>query len=253
MLILLSPAKSLDFEPKPVLPQTQPKFKPETLELASIMKEKSTGDLKKLMSISDKLADLNYQRYQQFSESFTRKNSKQAFFAFTGDVYQGLEAASLTEHQLEYAQEHVRMLSGLYGILRPFDVIQPYRLEMGTKLPTGRGKNLYDFWGDKIALQINKELKNQGSRVLINLASNEYFKAVDRATLKAEIYEIDFRELRGDEYKFISFNAKKARGFMTQYIVRKRLKDPEKIKGFDMEGYHFNEDLSKDKHWVFTR
>ncbi len=253
MIILLSPAKSLDFEPVADVDRTQPRFKKDTFELAEIMKEQSSSDLKKLMSISDKLADLNRDRYKQFSKSFTKKNSKQAMFAFTGDVYQGLEASSFTEKQLEYAQDHVRMLSGLYGILRPFDVIQPYRLEMGTKLKTERGKNLYEFWGDKLTKSINKDLKATDSKAIINLASNEYFKSLDKDKLKGDLYEIDFRELRDDKYKFISFSAKKARGFMTQYIVKKKLKNPEKIKGFDLEGYMFNEELSSERHWTFTR
>lgn len=253
MIILLSPAKSLNYDPLPDLERTQPRFKKDTLELAEIMKGKSTSDLRKLMHISEKLADLNYERFQNFSKSYTQKNAKQAMFAFTGDVYQGLEAGTFTEKQIEYAQDHVRMLSGLYGILRPLDVMQPYRLEMGTKLKTPRGSNLYEFWGDRIAKTINKDLKATGSEVLINLASNEYYKAVDMNALNANIYDIDFRELRGDEFKFISFSAKKARGFMTQYIVKKKLKDPEKIKGFDLEGYMYNEELSSDRKWTFTR
>ncbi|NND08136.1 MAG: peroxide stress protein YaaA [Saprospiraceae bacterium] len=253
MIILLSPAKSLNFDPRADVPRTQPRLKKDVLELADVMKTKRAKDLRALMKISQKLADLNEGRFKNFSASHTKDNSKQAMFAFTGDVYQGLEADTFTEKQIDYAQEHVRMLSGLYGLLRPLDIMQPYRLEMGTKLKTGRGENLYEFWGSKIAKLINKDLKATGSRAVINLASNEYFKSVDQGVLDADVYDIDFRELRDGKFKFISFSAKKARGYMTQYIVKKKLKDPQKIKAFDMEGYMFNESLSEERRWVFTR
>ena len=253
MIILLSPAKSLDFTPVTGVARTQPRFKSDTAELAEILKTKKEGDLKKLMSISDKLASLNVERFKAFENSYHKKNSKQAILAFTGDVYQGLDAPSFTEDQMSWAQEHVRVLSGFYGLLRPLDVMQPYRLEMGTKLKTQRGKDLYDFWGGKISEKINEDLKKIKSKVIINLASQEYFKAVDQKLLKGTVQDIDFREERDGKFKFISFSAKRARGFMTQYIVKHKIKDPEKIKGFDMEGYLFNEDLSKDGTWTFTR
>ncbi|NND31148.1 MAG: peroxide stress protein YaaA [Saprospiraceae bacterium] len=253
MIILLSPAKSLDYNPIPGVPRTQSRFKKDTLELAAVMKEKNEKDLKKLMSISDKLAALNVARFKSFAKSHTEQNSKQAMFAFTGDVYQGLDATSFSKKDIEYAQEHVRMLSGLYGILRPLDVMQPYRLEMGTRLETSRGKDLYEFWGDRIAKKINADLKSTGSNAIINLASKEYFKSVDVDKLKGTLYNINFLELRDGEYKFISFSAKKARGFMTKYIVKNKLTDPEKIKGFNLEKYAFSPELSSKRDWVFTR
>jgi len=253
MIILLSPAKSLDFNPKPGVARTQPRFKKETIELAGIMKKKSANDLKNLMSISDKLADLSVTRFKSFKKAHTKENAKQAMFAFTGDVYVGLDAESFDEKDIEFAQKHVRMLSGLYGLLRPLDVMQPYRLEMGTKLKTTKGNNLYAFWGSSIAKKIQKDLKVTKNKAIINLASQEYFKAVDRDALNGDLYNFQFLELRGDEYKFISFNAKKARGFMTKYIVKNKITDPEKIKGFDLEGYMFNPELSKERDWVFTR
>lgn len=253
MIVLLSPAKSLDFNPKPDLDRSQPRFKKDTNELAGIMKKKSAGDLKKLMSISDKLADLNADRFRNFEESHHKGNSKQAMFAFTGDVYVGLEAETFSPEEVEFAQKHVRMLSGLYGLLRPLDVIQPYRLEMGTKLTTGRGKDLYEFWGDRITRKIQEDLKESGNKALINLASQEYFKSVNPEALDCELYNIQFLELRDNEYKFITFNAKKARGYMTKYIVRNKITNPEKIKGFNLEGYMYHPELSKARDWVFTR
>jgi cytoplasmic iron level regulating protein YaaA (DUF328/UPF0246 family) len=174
-------------------------------------------------------------------------------FAFTGDVYQGLDALSFSKKDIEFAQKHVRMLSGFYGLLRPLDVMQPYRLEMGTKLKTDQGDSLYEFWGDKITKRINADLKASGGSAIINLASQEYFKAVDRQSLKGKVYDVQFLENRDGEFKFISFNAKKARGFMTQYIVKNKITKAEKIKGFDLEDYAFNEALSSEAEWVFTR
>ncbi len=253
MIILLSPAKSLDFTPNTNVARTQPRFKKETSELAAIMKKKSAADLKKLMSISDKLADLNTARFKAFREEHNKENSKQALFAFTGDVYVGLDAGSFDEKDIAFAQEHLRMLSGFYGLLRPLDVMQPYRLEMGTKLKTPRGKDLYEYWGDSIARKINADLKATGSRALINLASQEYFKAVDLDAVDGDLYNFQFLELRYDDYKFISFNAKKARGSMARYIIKNKITNPEKIKGFDLEGYLYNPDLSSGNDWVFTR
>lgn len=253
MIVLLSPAKSLDFTPRPELARSQPRFRKDTLELVGIMKKKSAGDLKKLMSISEKLADLNVERFKAFKAEHNKENSKQAIFAFTGDVYVGLDAGLFNEEDLAFAQDHVRMLSGLYGLLRPLDTMQPYRLEMGTKLKTSRGKDLYDFWGSAITGKIKEDLKSTGSRFLINLASQEYYKAVDLKSLDCDLYNIQFLELRDDEFKFISFSAKKARGYMTRYIVKNKITDPEKIKGFNLEGYLYNAALSVDKNWVFTR
>ncbi len=253
MIVLLSPAKSLDYETPVAAPRTQLRLKKDTLELSQVMKSKSPKDLKALMSISDKLADLNAARYEAFSSSYTAKNSKQAMYAFTGDVYVGLDAQSFTPKQVEFAQVHIRILSGLYGLVRPLDVIQPYRLEMGTKLRTDRGKNLYDFWGDTITKSINKDLRASGGTAIVNLASKEYFQSVNTRLLEGELYDIHFREWRGDQLKFISFSAKKARGYLAQYIVKKRIKQVDKIKGFDMEGYAFDPALSEDRTWFFTR
>ncbi len=253
MIILLSPAKSLDFEPLNGIPRSQPRFKKDTLELVDIMKKKKEEDLKSMMKISDKLASLNVARFKMFESSHTRANSKQAVFAFRGDVYQGLNADDFSKKELDFAQKHVRLLSGLYGLLRPLDVIQPYRLEMGTKLKTKRGNTLYEFWGDSITGKINEDLKASGKKAVINLASVEYFSSVDRGAIRGDIYDIRFKEWRGGVYKIVSFNAKKARGYMTRYIVKNGVTNPEKIKGFDLEGYSFNHELSSDRDWTFTR
>ncbi len=253
MIVLLSPAKSLNFEPEVKATRSQPRFKNETWNLASKMKTKKAKDLRDMMSISQKLADLNVARYHAFSKSHNHDNSKQAIFAFTGDVYQGLQADKFTKKDLEFAQNHVRILSGVYGALRPLDVIQPYRLEMGTKLKTDKGKDLYDFWGESVTKLINKDLKNSPTKAVINLASQEYYQVIKPEVLDAKVYDIDFREWRDGKFKFISFNAKKARGFMTHYIVKNKVTNPEKVKGFNLEGYTFNEELSSDSSWTFTR
>lgn len=253
MIVLLSPAKSLDFNPIEGS-RTQPRFKQQAAELAQVMKTKTQKDLKDLMHISDKLAELNHERFQQFTPSHTKKDSKPSVFAFQGDVYQGLMAETFTKSQLEFAQDHVRILSGLYGLLRPLDVIKPYRLEMGTKLKTSMGKNLYDFWGSSITDLINKDLSGHQHQVVVNLASNEYFKSVQKNDLKGELCNIDFREFRDGKLKFISFSAKKARGFMTQYIVKNKITSPAKLKDFDLEGYRYNEELSEGSNQLmFTR
>lgn len=253
MIILLSPAKSLDHNPLADVARTQPRFKKQTSELATIMKRQTEKDLKDLMHISDKLASLNAARFKAFTSAHTDKNAKQAMFAFTGDVYQGLDATSFSEKEIAYAQTHVRILSGFYGLLRPLDVIQPYRLEMGTRLKNKEGENLYSFWGDLITKKINEDLKLSGGNAIINLASQEYFKAVNTGVLKGTLYNIQFLEDRDGEFKFVSFNAKKARGFMTKYIVKNNIVTPEEIKGFDLEGYNYNADLSSTFDWVFTR
>lgn len=217
------------------------------------MKGKNTNDLKKLMSISDKLADLNVERFQLFESSHHKENSKQAMYAFTGDVYQGLNATEFDQNDVEFAQKHIRILSGLYGLLRPLDTMQPYRLEMGTKLTTPRGKNLYEFWSDNIARKINADLKEIGSNTVINLASQEYYKSVASGTLKADVYNISFLEFRDGKYKIISFSAKKARGYMSQFIVKNRIEDPLDLRHFAMENYMYNQEMSDDRTFVFTR
>ncbi len=253
MLILLSPAKSLDFEPIQHMSRTQARMKAKAWELAQVMKTKNPQDLKKLMSISDKLADLNTARFKSFTKSHAGDQAKQAIFAFTGDVYVGLDAPSLTKKEVEFAQKHVRILSGLYGLLRPLDVIQPYRLEMGTKLETSQGNSLYEFWGEAITDLVNRDLQDSNEKYVLNLASKEYFRAIKPDQIKANIIDVDFREYRDGKLKFISFSAKKARGLLTRYVIKNRVKSPEKLKGFNYENYSFNSQESKADHFCFSR
>ena len=253
MLILLSPSKSLNFD----TPQHKKKSTPRLLEqskaLIEVLKDKSVNDIKKLMSVSDKIAELNYARYQGFNTPFTLKNSKQALFAFTGDVYTGLEANTFNQADIDYANDRLRILSGLYGILRPLDLMQPYRLEMGTKMKNEVGHDLYSFWGNQITDHLNKDLKKAKTNIIVNLASNEYYKAVKPNQLKGDVYVANFKENRNGTYKFISFSAKKARGYMAQYIIKNKLTNPEDMKSFDMENYAFNPSLSSEKEFIFTR
>lgn len=254
MIILLSPAKTIQETSFGSLRPTQVRFKAETAAIVQVLAEMSPEELKKLMKISDKLVNLNYERYQSFNPgSYTRKNAELAGLAFNGAVFQGLDLGSFQPKQLAFAQAHLRILSGLYGVLRPLDLIQPYRLEMGTKLPLDAHKNLYQFWGDKITDLLNKDLKKSNSKLFVNLASKEYFKAVNQEKLDGRFLTIDFREERNGVYKFITFNAKKARGLMSRYILENQIDQPEHIKGFLEEGYCFNEDLSTTDTWVFTR
>jgi len=253
MLIVLSPAKTLDFSSPKINEHTLPRFQKESRQLVNILKKKKVKDLKSLMSISDNLATLNVRRYDNFEFPFTPENAKQAVLTFKGDVYAGLDTDSLTPSDLRFAQQHLRILSGLYGLLRPLDLMQPYRLEMGTKLKNRRGNNLYEFWGDKITKLINEDLLEQEKPLLVNLASKEYFKTIDKKKLKGRLLTITFKELRGDTYKVIAFNAKKARGLMSRFIIQNRITEAEKIKTFDLDDYFFNPDLSNEKEWVFTR
>ena len=220
-----------------------------SIELMSILKRKSEAQIATLMSLSEKLAKLNFDRFQSFQTPFTLANAKQALLAFKGDVYNGIDASSLNEDDLNFAQGKVRMLSGLYGVLRPLDLIQPYRLEMGTKLANNKGKNLYEFWGDDVSEVLNED----ESELIINLASNEYFKSIDKKTLKANILNIAFKEKKGDVYKIIGIFAKRARGLMVNYIIRNRLNAPEALKDFTDEGYQFSSEYSSNSTWVFTR
>ncbi|HKJ42981.1 MAG TPA: peroxide stress protein YaaA [Sunxiuqinia sp.] len=253
MLILLSPAKSLDFNTKPTTENyTQPAFLKESRQLNRELKKLSPQILSKLMSISANLGELNFERNQKWKTPFSPDNAKQAVLAFTGDVYQGLQATDLSEKELEIAQTKIRILSGLYGLLKPLDLIQPYRLEMGTKFGIDGNKDLYEFWQDKLTKTINKELKASGGP-LINLASNEYYKAVDSKKIKADIISPAFKDLKNGQYKIISFYAKKARGLMSRFIVKNNITNVGDLKAFDLEGYYFNNDLSKGKNWVFTR
>lgn len=252
MIILLSPSKTLDFEHK-IMGETEPSFIEDTITLNKSLKKYSKKKLATLMNISDKLAALNYQRNQEFQEEFTDENSRAAMFAFKGDVYLGLQAQEFKKKDVAYANKHLRILSGLYGLLRPMDKMQPYRLEMGTSLKVGRKKNLYEFWGNKIADQLTESLADHKNKSIINLASTEYFKAVKLDDLKDQIIEIGFKEYRDGKLKFISFNAKKARGLMSQYIIKNRISKLDGIKAFNLEDYAFDESLSTENHLMFTR
>ena len=254
MLIVISPAKKLDFKSAaPVSDFTQPDHLADAAELIAVMQEKDSFEIADLMKLSMNLADLNMERFQQWHTPFTPDNAKQAIFAFTGDVYQGLDAGTLDGDAISFLQQHLRILSGLYGTLRPLDLMQPYRLEMGTRLANERGRNLYDFWGNIITESLNKALAEQGDDILINLASSEYFSAVKTANIKGSIITPVFKELRKGSYRIISFNAKKARGYMSRYIIENRLSDPEELKAFDVADYVFNEELSSSNEFVFTR
>ena len=249
MLAIISPSKTQDFEPTEIQNFTQTRQIADSQTLVDILKDKTQAQIAELMSISDKLSKLNYERFQNFKTPLTQNNAKQALLAFKGDVYNGIDAPSLSTQDLEFAQSHVRMLSGLYGVIRPLDLIAPYRLEMGTKLANLRGKNLYEFWGDRISQVLNQD----ESDVIINLASNEYFKGVDKKALQAKIINIAFKENKNGTYKVIGIYAKRARGLMVRYMIEKRLTNPDQLKAFDSEGYRFRQSLSDDKTWVFTR
>ncbi len=254
MLIVLSPAKSLDYDsPAHVETATEPRFVPQSAELIGILRQKSPQDIAALMDLSDKLALLNVERYASWSPQFTATNSKQAALAFDGDVYDGLSARTLGAEDLAWAQDHIRILSGLYGVLRPLDRMQPYRLEMGTALPNAGGRDLYAFWGSRIAESLNADFGNDAAPVLLNLASEEYFKAVCTKTLRARVVAPVFEDEKAGQYKIISFYAKKARGLMARWAVTHRVTDPELLKGFDAAGYAFAPDVSKADRWVFRR
>lgn len=254
MLIVISPAKNLDYETPPVTDQhTTPEFIAESKQLIAELRKLAPQDVSKLMSISDKLGTLNYDRYQAWKPTFTFKNSKQAVLAFNGDVYTGLQAETFKANDFKFAQQHLRILSGLYGVLRPLDLMQAYRLEMGTKFGAGKAKNLYEFWGDKITDKLNEDLRAVKSKLLVNLASNEYFKAVQPKRLNAEVVTPAFKDWKNGEYKMISFCAKKARGLMSAYIIKNRITKASDLEGFDSEGYAYNPSLSKPNAPVFTR
>lgn len=249
MLAVISPSKTQDFSTPDIQDHTLTRQLNESEALVKILKQKTQNELSKLMSISDKLAKLNYDRFQNFSTPFDFDNAKQALLAFKGDVYNGIDAPSLSKKDLIFAQDNLRMLSGLYGVVRPLDLIAPYRLEMGTKLENPKGKNLYEFWGDKISKVLNED----ESEVIINLASNEYFKGIDQKSLNAKIINIAFKEFKGDKYKIIGIYAKRARGLMVQYMIKNRIQNPQELKAFNWEEYQFKEALSDAKTWVFTR
>ncbi len=257
MLFFLSPAKTLDFETaSPTEEASEPQYLTEASELIALLKEMTPNDISSLMGLSDQLAQLNAARYDSWKKSRTanlKRGTKACMFAFKGDVYTGLQAETFSKMQVKYAQKHLRILSGLYGILKPLDVIHPYRLEMGTKLANNKGKDLYHFWGDKLALEVNKQLKALKSDTIINLASNEYFKSIKRKSLQADIVTPVFKDEKRGQYKVISFFAKKARGMMAAYAIKHGIKEPEQLKAFSEAGYWYNEEASSDREWVFYR
>jgi uncharacterized protein len=254
MLIVISPAKSLDFKTESITQEyTIPEFLNESEKLVSKLQKMSAKKLSNLMNISADLGNLNYKRFQTWHIPFTPENAKQSVLAFNGDVYTGLDAPTLSEERLKLAQQKLRILSGLYGVLKPLDLIQPYRLEMGTKFGVGRAKDLYSFWGDKITKKIQKSIDESGSKILVNLASNEYYKSINAKKLDAEIVTPAFKDMKNGEYKMISFFAKKARGLMTRFILEHNIEDAGDLQAFDAEGYVFNPRLSKPGKPVFTR
>jgi uncharacterized protein len=254
MLIVISPAKTLDYDsPLPFKKSTFAHFHSYSDKLIEILRKKSASQISRLMKISDNLGELNYRRYHSWSPKFGSGNSRQAILAFMGDVYTGLDAKSLSEKNVVFAQEHLRILSGLYGILRPLDSMQPHRLEMGTSLRTPEGKNLYQFWGEKPTLILNEQAKQLKTKYLVNLASNEYFKVIDKKRLEPMIITPIFKDQKNGNYKIISFYAKKARGLMARYIIKNQIEKPEDLKNFCSEGYVYDETLSNTGDLVFTR
>ncbi|WP_257111178.1 peroxide stress protein YaaA [Pseudomonas ficuserectae] len=254
MLMVISPAKTLDFETPPTTGRfTQPQYLDHSQGLITQLRELTPAQISELMHLSDKLAGLNAARFGSWTPAFTLDNAKQALLAFKGDVYTGLQAESLSDAQLDYAQDHLRMLSGLYGLLRPLDLMQPYRLEMGTRLANARGKDLYAFWGTQISEWLNEALAAQGDDLLLNLASTEYFSAVKRSALNARIIDTEFKDFKNGQYKIISFYAKKARGMMSRFVIEERINSPEALQAFDVQGYRYNREQSTPDKLVFLR
>ncbi|ORM73269.1 peroxide stress protein YaaA [Pantoea wallisii] len=254
MLMVISPAKTLDYE-SPLATQrfTQPALLEKSHQLIDVARDLSPAQIASLMSISDKLAHLNAERFNQWQPPFTPDNARQAILAFKGDVYTGLQAETFSEADFDFAQQHLRMFSGLYGLLRPLDLMQPYRLEMGIKLTNPAGKDLYSFWGDLLTEKLNEALADQGDDVLINLASDEYFKAIKPKQLQGQLIKPVFLDEKNGKFKVISFYAKRARGLMSRYIIQNRLRKPEQLKAFDVDGYFFAADESKGNELVFKR
>ncbi|WP_339865890.1 peroxide stress protein YaaA [uncultured Algoriphagus sp.] len=250
MLILISPAKTLDYSTPVFKESTQPDFQTDTRSLVRIMKKKSAKEIGELMHISENLAELNNERFKTFQTDFTENNSKQAILAFKGDVYTKIDVDQYSKEDFDFAQDHLRILSGLYGLLKPLDLIQPYRLEMGIKLENKKGKNLYEFWDKKIAKAINAVAEG---KTIINLASQEYFKAVHQKSLKSPLITIEFKEFKDDSYKIIGFFAKQARGMMSNFAIKNRITEPELLKTFNEAGYEYSEKLSDASNWVFVR
>ena len=254
MLTVISPAKTLDFDsPTTTRKKTQPEFLESAGLLIDDARKMSPTDIRQLMGVSENIAQLNHQRFMNWGTPFTLDNAKQAVLAFKGDVYTGLEAETLSAEQLSFAQKHLRILSGLYGLLRPLDLMQAYRLEMGLKFGNSGGKDLYQFWGDRINLALNSQLKKSGSQVLLNLASQEYFRSVKASALEADIVTPVFKDLKGEKYKVISFYAKKARGQMARYILEKGLNEPDSLKRYRVAGYRYSKAESTAREMVFTR
>ncbi len=254
MLTLVSPAKKLDFtDLDRSLAHSQPVFEKDTRSLVRTARNLSRRKLQQLMNLSDSLSELNFQRYKAFTDEPTEDNAKQAVMAFAGDTYIGLQAATFDDGDLAYAQDHLRILSGLYGLLRPLDLIQPYRLEMGRRLSTRRGADLYDFWGDKLAKSIDAQVAGHAAPVVINLASNEYFKAARPKKLKARVITPAFKEVKGNKTMAIGMFAKQARGAMARFMIQNRIETPEGLHAFNDGGYAFRAELSNDDDWVFTR
>jgi len=252
MKLVISPAKSLDFESAlPTQKYNEPQFLNQSEKLNKLLRKKSVKDIGALMKVSDKISQLNFDRFQNWETPFTKDNARPAIYAFNGDVYRGFDAYTLETSKLDQLEDTVRILSGLYGVLKPLDLIQPYRLEMGTKLPVGKHKNLYEFWNKDITTALNKELKDD--EVFVNLASNEYFKAIDTKTLKVPVINIDFKEFKNDTYKIVAIYAKLARGLMARYIVENDCKTIDDLKGFSVDNYGFSEELSTETNLVFTR
>jgi cytoplasmic iron level regulating protein YaaA (DUF328/UPF0246 family) len=253
MIVLLSPSKTLDFNKHSNQHYTLPRLLKDSNKLVEVLKTLSPADIKQLMKVSDNIAELNFERFHQFETPFSLDNAKQALLAFKGDVYIGFEVETMSDEDLDFAQKHLRILSGLYGVLRPLDLMQPYRLEMGTKLAEETYKDLYAFWGNRITNLLNDDIALLSSNLVINLASNEYFKAINKELLNGRLLNIDFKENRNGGYRTISFNAKKARGAMAHQIVKHRVTEDEGLKSLVVNDYTFNNTLSTKDHFVFTK
>lgn len=254
MLMVISPAKTLDYtSPLATEKFTQPRFLEQSSQLIEVLRELSPSELAELMKLSDKLAGLNVARFTEWQPDFTLENARQAILAFKGDVYTGLDAETLSTDDFNYAQQHLRILSGLYGVLRPLDLMQPYRLEMGTKLDNATGKNLYEFWGERLTESLNQCLAENKTDTLLNLASNEYFKAVKPKLLAGTLINVDFKDFKNGQYKIISFYAKKARGMMARYVIQHKIDSVETLKNFSEQGYYYSAEQSKPNHLVFLR
>ncbi|MFV5367695.1 peroxide stress protein YaaA [Acinetobacter junii] len=254
MLALISPAKTLDYTTAlPTDTHTQPRLLEQSQQLIDMCRKLSATEIASLMTVSEKIANLNVERFRDWNAEFNFSNARQALFAFKGDVYTGLDAYHLKDQDIDFAQQHLRMLSGLYGLLRPLDLMMPYRLEMGTKLKNTRGNNLYEFWGSIITDQINQDLAEIDAKLLVNLASDEYYKSVNEKKIQAEIIKPVFLDQKNGKYKVISFYAKKARGLMARYLIENKLSQVEQLKAFDSEGYYFDAESSSDKELVFKR